>query len=147
MNIVSLARHAAIAAAAGSFALALPAQASEDKIRMMDANRDGMISAAEHTAGARQMFEKMDADRDGRVTSAEMDASQGAQEGGTPAPTMSSAEKIKVIDADKDGAITAAEHEAGSRGMFSSMDVDGDGNLTAAEMQAGHQKMTGEQPR
>ena len=148
MNINSLARHAAIAAAAGGLALAFGAQAGEDKIQMMDANKDGMISAAEHTAGARQMFQKMDADGDGRVTAAEMDAAHhhDTRDGGTPASAMSSAEKIATIDADKDGAITASEHEAGSRGMFSRMDANGDGNLNAAELRAGHQKMMGEQP-
>ena len=74
MNINSLARHFPIAAAAGSLALAFGAQAGEDRIQMMDANKDGMISAAEHTAGARQMFRKMDADGDGRVTVAEVDS-------------------------------------------------------------------------
>lgn len=147
MKITSFARHAALAAAAGSLVLAFAAQAGEDKMQTMDTNKDGMISAAEHTAGARQMFQKMDGDGDGRVTAAEMDAAHGNMGGGTPAPAMSSAEKIKTIDADHDGAITAAEHESGSRGMFTKMDVNGDGNLTAAEMQAGHQKTMGEQPR
>lgn len=147
MKVNSFARHGALAVATGSLALAFGAQAGGDKMQMMDTNKDGMISAAEHTAGARQMFLKMDADGDGRVTATEMDAVHGMQGGGTPAPAMSAADKIKTIDADHDGAITAAEHEAGSRGMFSKMDVNGDGNLTQAEMQAGRQKMTGEKPR
>jgi len=147
MKVNSFAHHAALAAATGSLALAFAAQAGGDKMQTMDTNKDGMISAAEHTAGARQMFLKMDVDGDGRVTATEMDAVHGMQAGGTPAPSMSSADKIKTIDADHDGAITAAEHEAGSRGMFTRMDVNGDGNLTAAEMQAGHQKTMEEQPR
>ena len=36
--------------------------------------QDGSISATEHAAGAKKMFEKMDADGDGIVTAEEMDA-------------------------------------------------------------------------
>ena len=35
---------------------------------MMDTDQDGSISATEHAAGAKKMFEKMDADGDGIVT-------------------------------------------------------------------------------
>ncbi len=41
---------------------------------MMDANHDGKLSAAEHTASAASMFVKVDADHDGFVTRAEFDA-------------------------------------------------------------------------
>jgi hypothetical protein len=41
---------------------------------MMDTNGDGKISRAEHAAGAKQMFAQCDANRDGIVTAAEMDA-------------------------------------------------------------------------
>ena len=135
--------HAALALA-GGMALALGAHAGDDKMQMMDTNKDGMISAAEHTAGAKAKFGKMDADGDGRVTTAEMDAAH-AGAGGGAAPKMSSAEKLKTIDTDGDGAITAAEHEQGSRGMFTKMDANGDGNLSAEELQAGHQKPMTEQ--
>jgi hypothetical protein len=130
--------HAALAVA-GGMALAFGAYAGDDKMEKMDTNKDGMISAAEHTAGAKSKFGKMDADGDGRVTAAEMDTAHSSAGGGA-APKMSSAEKIKTIDTDGDGAITAAEHEKGSRGMFTKMDANGDGNLSAEEMRAGHQK-------
>ena len=119
----------AIAAAAVSLALAFGAQAGEDKIQMMDANKDGMISAAEHTAGARQMFQKMDADGDGRVTVAEVEA-------GAARRTRSSAK-----------AIIASDREAGSRGHVQPNGRQRRRKLNAAEMQAGHQKIMGEQPR
>ena len=137
-----------MALAACSLAVSLGAAANEDKMQMMDTNKDGMISAAEHKAGARQMFDKMDADRDGKVTASEMDAMHAQMKpGDTSGPRMSSAEKIKTIDADHDGALTAAEHEAGSRAMFDKMDTNRDGSLSAAEMESGHEKMMGERSR
>lgn len=45
---------------------------SAQKIAAMDTNNDGKLSAAEHTAGAKQMFSKMDTDRDGSLTAQEM---------------------------------------------------------------------------
>jgi Ca2+-binding EF-hand superfamily protein len=51
-----------------------PAMSSADKIRAIDANGDGAITAAEHEAGSRSMFGKMDANRDGNLTSAELEA-------------------------------------------------------------------------
>lgn len=50
-------------------------RSSADKIKKMDTNGDGQISAAEHEAGARKMFMMMDSNKDGSVTAAEMDAS------------------------------------------------------------------------
>ena len=134
-----------LAVALGGLALAIGASAGEDKMQMMDTNNDGMISAAEHAAGARLRFQQMDSDRDGRVTATEMDAMHARKQSvHHSGPTMSSAEKIKSIDTDHDGAITAVEHEAGSRAMFDKMDTDGDGNVSAAEMQAGHAAMKGD---
>jgi len=148
-----------VAAMAGaSFALANPA----DK---MDTNKDGIVSAQEHAAGAKLMFTQMDANRDGNVTAAEMDAAHAAMKkehagartgddhgkhegyakhdeakhGGKH--ELSSAEKIKVIDTNGDGVLSAAEHEAGSRSMFGKMDADHDGRLTLAEIDAGHERM------
>ena len=104
-----------IAVAAGSFALAFGALANEGNLQSMDTNKDGMVSAAEHAAGARQMFKEMDADTDGRVTATEMGAAHRSTSGDTMSPAMSSAGKIRTIDADHDGVISAAEHDAGSR--------------------------------
>jgi len=43
-----------------------------DKLKMIDTNGDGVISAEEHAAGSQQMFDKMDTDRDGVLSKAEM---------------------------------------------------------------------------
>ena len=44
----------------------------------VDANKDGKLSADEHAAGSKAMFEKMDADKDGALTKAEFDAGHAA---------------------------------------------------------------------
>ena len=62
----------------GGFALATSAYAGggsgQAELKMMDADQDGSVSASEHAAGAKKMFEKMDADGDGIVTAKEMGA-------------------------------------------------------------------------
>jgi len=132
-------------AAAAGLAFAVAATAGDDKMQKMDGNNDGMISAEEHSAGAREKFKKLDADTDGRVTAAEMDAMHAkSKTGDSAAPKMSSAEKIRTIDSNNDGAITAAEHEAGARAKFSEMDTNADGKLSSEEWQAGHAKLTGD---
>jgi Ca2+-binding EF-hand superfamily protein len=147
------------------FALATSAYAGggsgKAEMKMMDTDQDGSISATEHTAGAKKMFDKMDADGDGIVTAQEMGAahkdmptahsehsgtiSSRQPEPGTSdasgKPMKSASAKIKAIDTDGDGAITAAEHEAGAKKMFGKMDKDQDGRLSAAEIQAGHDRM------
>jgi Ca2+-binding EF-hand superfamily protein len=45
---------------------------SSEKIATMDTNGDGKLSAAEHAAGAKQMFSKMDKDSDGTLTAQEL---------------------------------------------------------------------------
>ena len=45
---------------------------SSEKIATMDTNGDGKLSAAEHAAGAKQMFTKMDKDGDGTLTAQEL---------------------------------------------------------------------------
>jgi Ca2+-binding EF-hand superfamily protein len=130
----------------GALMLVSASAIADDKAKMMDTNGDGMVSSAEHAAGAKQMFTAMDADRDGSVTAAEMDAHKAAKmkdKAGKDGdrPKMSSADKIREIDTNADGAISAAEHEAGSQKMFAKMDADGDGSVSQAEMKAGHDAM------
>ncbi|HVZ74276.1 MAG TPA: EF-hand domain-containing protein [Polyangia bacterium] len=45
-----------------------------DKLKMIDTNGDGVISADEHAAASSAMFDKMDTDHDGFLTKAELKA-------------------------------------------------------------------------
>jgi Ca2+-binding EF-hand superfamily protein len=111
-------------------------------MKMMDTDKDGRISAAEHAMGAKKMFDKIDKDYDGRVTATEMDAHHKDMPGAhSSKPMKSSADKIKAIDTDSDGVISAEEHEKGSQKMFRKMDKDEDGTLSRAEVQAEHDRM------
>lgn len=133
--------------------LALAGQDQGDHMKMMDANGDGKVTAAEHTAGAQKMFTKMDSDGDGLVTAAEMDAahpmmkhkdahsSDAKMHGDKMGKMMSSTDKIAKLDTNKDGKLSAAEHAAGAKQMFSKMDKDSDGSLTAQELRDGHRSM------
>jgi hypothetical protein len=111
-------------------------------IKAMDTNDDGKLSADEHAAGAKKMFEAMDANKDGKVTAEEMDAGHEQVAGRRPhMGEMSAAEKIKVVDGNGDGILTADEHAAGARMMFDKMDSNKDGQLSKPEFTAGHKMM------
>lgn len=43
-----------------------------DKIKVIDKNGDGVLTADEHAAGSKMVFEKMDSDHDGFVSKAEL---------------------------------------------------------------------------
>jgi Ca2+-binding EF-hand superfamily protein len=118
------------------------AAGTDKEFAMMDTNKDGKVSAAEHAAGAKAMFEKMDANKDGKVTAAEMTAAHQSVTGQAAKKSdMSAADKIKAVDLDGDGIVTADEHAKASEAMFAKMDTDKDGYLSKKEMSAGHASM------
>ncbi len=45
-----------------------------DKLKVVDGNHDGVLTADEHAAGAKMMFDKMDSDHDGVLTRKEIAA-------------------------------------------------------------------------
>lgn len=47
-----------------------------EKIKVVDKDRDGTLTAEEHAVGSRTMFEKMDTDKDGFLTKEELAAGQ-----------------------------------------------------------------------
>jgi Ca2+-binding EF-hand superfamily protein len=52
-----------------------------DMMKMMDTNHDGMVSAAEHAAYAKMMFDKIDTNHDGMVSQTEMTAGMKMMQG------------------------------------------------------------------
>jgi Ca2+-binding EF-hand superfamily protein len=47
---------------------------SAEKIKMVDSNGDGVLSADEHVAGAKKLFDKMDTNKDGFLSKDELEA-------------------------------------------------------------------------
>jgi hypothetical protein len=68
------AAHAAVTGREAADGEPTPAQ----KIAVIDADRDGRLSASEHARGSRRLFARMDADVDGRLTPAEFEAGHAA---------------------------------------------------------------------
>ncbi|MDL2355922.1 MAG: hypothetical protein QFF03_11760 [Pseudomonadota bacterium] len=66
---MTAAHHAVTGHAAGKGDMS-----SEDKIKAVDANGDGILTAEEHAAASASMFAKMDADKDGFLSKSEMAA-------------------------------------------------------------------------
>lgn len=121
---------------------------SAPMMELMDADRDGKVTAEEHTAGAKKMFEMMDADHDGLVTAQEMTAAQEKFHASTPPKdALSSEEKIAAVDADRDGKVSLAEHDEASLFMFEKMDANRDGFLAQREITAGHAQVGKRQAR
>lgn len=109
--------------------------------KKMDADGDGKISRAEHTAASKQMFAACDANHDGIVTAAEMDASMAKQGEKLAKDDKNSAERIAMIDQNGDGKLSVAEHEAGTEKMFAMADKNSDGFLSKAECEEGLKAM------
>jgi Ca2+-binding EF-hand superfamily protein len=114
-----------------------------DMMARMDANHDGVVTAAENVAAAEAMFAKVDADHDGRVTATEMAAGHGMMmrekrivRRGHGGPDM-----LAMMDANHDGAVTEAEHAAAARTMFTRADSNHDSYVTQDEMKAFHAAM------
>lgn len=129
--------------AAGYFIGSTEAEACADlpdaSFEGMDLDRDGKISAAEHTAATRRIYATMDRNADGKVSVKEMDAAHGKLTGKkTRVGDLGSVEKIRTIDQNGDRVLSAAEHEAGSAMVFASMDANKDGKLSRAEYDKGH---------
>lgn len=57
-----------------AFAASAASMTGADKVRTMDTDKDGKVSAAEHAASAQKMFAMLDTDKDGALSPAEFDA-------------------------------------------------------------------------
>ena len=119
------------------------------QMAMMDANHDGEITAAEHTAGAAAMFARRDTNHDGRLKGDELNHGMGGMRGPDGHPGMGDAHGGQHAMMDKDDASKQAmhhdmDHDAmkqggmahdgmGHGGMGGMMDANHDGKVTAKE--------------
>ena len=101
----------------------------------LDADGDGVVTAAEYDASGLARFQRMDQNHDGVIDKAEiaqirqmMAERMGAQPG---RPDM-----LAGLDANTDGQITQAEAAAAQKARFAALDKNGDGKLDAAEIEA-----------
>jgi len=60
---------------------AAKAPSSADRIKSLDTDGDGSLSATEHEASSRAMFEQLDTDKDGSLSAAEIKAGHEAKSG------------------------------------------------------------------
>jgi Ca2+-binding EF-hand superfamily protein len=58
-------------------------KSSAEKIAVIDKNKDGKLTAAEHATGSEEMFDKMDTNRDGSISKQECDAGMKMMKKGT----------------------------------------------------------------
>jgi hypothetical protein len=102
----------------------------------LDANGDGVVSAAEFDQSALARFQRLDENHDGVIDAAEIAAQKARMEerrgpGGPGRPDM-----LAEMDADHDGKITQAEALAVSQARFAKFDTNHDGKLDEAEQEA-----------
>lgn len=131
-----------------------------------DSNQDGAVTAAEHAAAAKAMFDRMDANQDGRIAGTELDSGhQGMREHGHGDGGKGAAVGHAMAGHDNTGNAMAGhdmagghampgDHSNGGKGMradgdmapmhanaLAMMDANKDGTITAAEHAAGARAM------
>lgn len=103
----------------------------KDGKRGPDANGDGVVTLAEATAGADEMFTRMDANGDGVLNAEDRAARKG--------------ERFAKLDANGDGEVTQAEMDSAraerKAKRFARLDTDGSGGISQDEMDAAREKM------
>ncbi len=101
-------------------------------LRGADANNDGNITRDEFLARPIEHFDRLDANRDGVISAAERPqrTARGDRAGRGPRAERPS------FDANNDGQISRAEFAAMGAGMFDRLDANSDGRVTREEAQA-----------
>lgn len=109
------------------------------KLKKMDSNGDGKVSADEHAKFATEHFREIDTNKDGVVSVSELDAVR--ELGGKAGPKqMSGTEKLKTMDTNGDGKVSADEYSSAKRAWFDEADINRDGTLSEMEISAGMSK-------
>lgn len=101
-----------------------------ERLKSLDADKDGNISSAEFLKEQQERFARRDANGDGRITAEEL---VNGRRGRAASPDDRADRYIKRFDADGDGKVTSAEVESGQREWVQKRDKDGDGRLSSGE--------------
>jgi Ca2+-binding EF-hand superfamily protein len=120
----------------------------------LDADRDGVISAAE-IANAATALKSLDRNGDGKLTEDEVRPQMGRRGGGrgdepgeTPAPTADDMVKtLMAFDKNGDGQLTRDELPERMQGLFDRADTNKDGVLTVEEIRKAVQATATPAPR
>lgn len=111
-------------------------------MKMLDANGDHKVTAAEADAYYNSIFDELDKDKDGSVDAKEwagpskhskLDLATGGY-----SRELRSMKMMRMMDTDGDHKVTRDEFLNYHRAIFSHMDTSGDGELTAQEWVAKH---------
>lgn len=117
-------------AAAPCLAQAVPPSAIE-RMRLLDADEDGVLSRYEYDSAAALAL--MDTDHNGQVSAQELQAFLGSKDQGG----ANAAERIIGSDIDNDGELSDAELRRSLDFRFAWLDKNKDGNVDLAELSNG----------
>lgn len=101
-----------------------------ERLKGLDADHDGAVTAEEFSKEQRERFAKRDADKDGRLSAEELLSTRAKARAN---PEDRADRYIKRHDANADGKVTADEVEAGQRAWFAKRDANGDGKISSSE--------------
>jgi len=134
-------------------------QRTTEMFGRMDANKDGVLNAADREAARREAFDAIDADKDGALSFAEFEARRDqrgdmrsgprgpdgagvARRGGPGGPAGLGGRGIaRAADSDNDGTVTQTEFITAALARFDQADANGDGSISVEERRATRQQM------
>lgn len=108
-----------------------------ERLKEMDANKDGAVTLEEFLARRNPGFARLDKNNDGSIDAAEFEAA--ARESGD----YWTKRFMKRFDADKDGKITKDEFARARKERFAMWDLNGDGRLGLEDLPPGMRERIG----
>lgn len=99
------------------------------KLKSLDADHDGAVTADEFAKGQKERFVSRDTDKDGQLGPDEVVFTRGGKSGSPDRGDRF----VKRYDTSADGRVTKEEFETGQRAWFAKRDKDGDGKIGKAE--------------
>ena len=113
-----------------------------EMMKMLDADGDHKVTAAEFDAYYTSIFDELDKDKDGSVDAKEWAGPTGKSKldlaTGGYSRELRSMKMMGMMDTDGDHKVTKDEFLAYHRTIFAHMDTNGDGELSAQEWVAKH---------